>query len=407
MIAGRAAPGAGIVLLVDGRPFAKTVADPVGLFAFVPPPIPPGSHEIVLEAPAADGSRVQSTQSVTVVIADNRREAPLVTVTKPGEPVVVLSRPEETGRMAGASPAIPFPPGSGPSTAAQPRPVAAAPPSFAGGMATPGMAMAPAGTPAAEAAAAAGPARPTVKIASVESEGSGRLYVSGTAKPGATVRLYLSESFVAAGVAEADGRVAFSIERGIRPGAYRVRLDEVDPASGAVASRVEVAFTAPPAAVASAGSPPAGTGAGAIVPGAAGPGGAAAGGRAAGPAGQGSATPAAAMPGSVPPAGSAETPANPGASAPTAGAAGPAPALPSGAPGDASSRPNPVVVPQVNTTVVSRGDSLWEISRRAYGDGVRYTVIYGANALRIRDPNLIYPGQVFVLPGSGTASGAR
>ncbi|MDB5560397.1 MAG: xkdP, partial [Enterovirga sp.] len=60
--------------------------------------------------------------------------------------------------------------------------------------------------------------------------------------------------------------------------------------------------------------------------------------------------------------------------------------------------PGQVVVPEVNTAIVARGDNLWSISKRTYGRGLRYTVIYGANTPQIRDPNLIYPGQVFVLP---------
>jgi nucleoid-associated protein YgaU len=47
---------------------------------------------------------------------------------------------------------------------------------------------------------------------------------------------------------------------------------------------------------------------------------------------------------------------------------------------------------------VSRGDSLWRISRITYGDGTRYAVVYQANRDRIRDPNLIHPGQILVLP---------
>jgi nucleoid-associated protein YgaU len=50
--------------------------------------------------------------------------------------------------------------------------------------------------------------------------------------------------------------------------------------------------------------------------------------------------------------------------------------------------------------IVRRGNSLWWIARRMYGDGVRYTAIYSANRERIRDPDLIYPGQVFKLPKS-------
>ncbi len=53
---------------------------------------------------------------------------------------------------------------------------------------------------------------------------------------------------------------------------------------------------------------------------------------------------------------------------------------------------------KIATAVVSRGDSLWRISRLTYGVGTRYAVVYRANRERIRDPNRIYPGQVFVLP---------
>jgi len=62
--------------------------------------------------------------------------------------------------------------------------------------------------------------------------------------------------------------------------------------------------------------------------------------------------------------------------------------------------PGTIVVPDITTAIVSRGDNLWRISQRIYGKGVRYTVIYGANQGQIRNPNLIYPGQVFVLPES-------
>ncbi|HYM31790.1 MAG TPA: LysM peptidoglycan-binding domain-containing protein [Candidatus Cybelea sp.] len=51
--------------------------------------------------------------------------------------------------------------------------------------------------------------------------------------------------------------------------------------------------------------------------------------------------------------------------------------------------------------VVQPGNSLWRIARHAYGEGVMYTVIYSANRDQIRDPDLIYPGQVFKLPPSG------
>ncbi|MGO8910293.1 MAG: LysM peptidoglycan-binding domain-containing protein [Bradyrhizobium sp.] len=60
--------------------------------------------------------------------------------------------------------------------------------------------------------------------------------------------------------------------------------------------------------------------------------------------------------------------------------------------------PSTAVVPETATTVVSRGDSLWRISRVTYGAGMRYAVVYKANRDQIRNPNRIYPGQIFVLP---------
>jgi nucleoid-associated protein YgaU len=48
--------------------------------------------------------------------------------------------------------------------------------------------------------------------------------------------------------------------------------------------------------------------------------------------------------------------------------------------------------------VVLRGDSLWNIARAHYGTGFQHTLIYGANKDQIRNPDLIYPGQVFSLP---------
>jgi LysM repeat protein len=52
-----------------------------------------------------------------------------------------------------------------------------------------------------------------------------------------------------------------------------------------------------------------------------------------------------------------------------------------------------------STTVVTRGDTLWRLSSRAYGNGGRYMVIYDANHNQIRNPNLIYPGQILIIPG--------
>ena len=47
---------------------------------------------------------------------------------------------------------------------------------------------------------------------------------------------------------------------------------------------------------------------------------------------------------------------------------------------------------------VQPGNNLWTLARTHYGSGVLYTQIFTANREQIRDPDLIYPGQIFALP---------
>lgn len=49
---------------------------------------------------------------------------------------------------------------------------------------------------------------------------------------------------------------------------------------------------------------------------------------------------------------------------------------------------------------VQRGDSLWKIAREQLGDGTRWGELYAANRDTVRDPSLIYAGQVLKIPGS-------
>lgn len=54
--------------------------------------------------------------------------------------------------------------------------------------------------------------------------------------------------------------------------------------------------------------------------------------------------------------------------------------------------------PEGRIVVIEPGDHLWKIARERYGKGVSYAVIYEANRNQIRNPDLIFPGQVFRLP---------
>lgn len=324
VVAGRAAPNTTVELLVDGRPVARTSADAEGQFALVPPALPQGSSEVSLRATGPDGRTVASGQGVAVAVSGTAK--PLVALTAPDAPTVVLSRPETAGPATGA-------------------------PARTGGL----------------------------RIVSVDAQGGGRLDVTGEAQPGATVRLYLNDTLVAPAQAGPDGRVVLTIGRGIQPGAYRVRLDAVDPKTGAVRQRAEAPFSMPETAARVAARPS--------------------------------------------PAETARSSTRVAATPPMAGIATASPALPAIAPAappasvsalpgpteEARTAPAGVFVPEINTAKISRGNSLWQISRRVYGRGNRYTVIYDANQEQIRDPNRIYPGQIFVLPDDkgGTAGRGR
>ncbi|UPJ47637.1 LysM peptidoglycan-binding domain-containing protein [Bradyrhizobium sp. 200] len=279
VIAGRAAPGATVELLRNGEPHDRAVADQSGQFVMIAPRLPSGTYDLTLRSRQPDGTQATSKQSVAVALEPRSTERPVVALITPNKPTVVLSQPATAKPAAGA-----------------------------------------------------------VVVEAVEIEPGGKFHVSGQARPGAALRLYLNDSFIASLTAAADGRFAVTINEGVAPGSYRVRVDEAS-ASGAVRARAEVPFNAPETTA------------------------------------------------------SVSAPAKrPDTAAPQLAAAGD-PVL-----RDGGSPPSTVVIPKITTTTVSRGDSLWRLSQLSYGAGTRYAVIYKANREQIRNPNLIYPGQVFVVP---------
>jgi LysM repeat protein len=282
VIAGRATPGATVELLRDGEVHDRAVADKSGQFVMVPPRLPSGTFDLTLRSKQADGMVATSRQHVTAALEPKSTDRPIVALVTPDKPTVVLSQPAGPNPAAGA-----------------------------------------------------------VVVETVEIEPGGKFHVSGQARPRTALRLYLNDSFITSVTAGADGRFAVTINEGVAPGSYRVRVDEAS-GSGTVRARAEVPFNAPDTAA------------------------------------------------SV----SAQATASkrPDTAGPQLAAAG-ATVLP-----DSGSPPSTVVVPKIATTTVSRGDSLWRLSQVTYGAGMRYAVIYKANRGQIRNPNRIYPGQVFVLP---------
>lgn len=254
-----------------------------------------------------------------------------------------------------------------------------------------------------------------LRIEAVEIDGN-ELFVAGAATPGTRLRLYANAMLLGDTIASEGGRFLVQVRRELPVGDYIIRADAIDKATGQVLRRASVPFTRSAgerlAAVAVAPSarlpqtPP-------TVPFA-------------------ELTPATPTPGDSDSAASAETPVTPAApeteadpvaqeataalddDAPVAAApasrdtevaAAPVVArqalgLLQGPPAVAADVPQTTseLVPTGESVIIRRGDTLWQISRRVYGEGVKYTTIYLANEQQISDPDRIWPGQIFDVP---------
>jgi nucleoid-associated protein YgaU len=75
-------------------------------------------------------------------------------------------------------------------------------------------------------------------------------------------------------------------------------------------------------------------------------------------------------------------------------------AAPASAEPSSTSSPADPVIESVQTKRVVTGHTLWALSKSYYGDPTRYPAIVEANRAQIHNPNVIFPGQVFVVPKS-------
>ena len=69
----------------------------------------------------------------------------------------------------------------------------------------------------------------------------------------------------------------------------------------------------------------------------------------------------------------------------------------------AAPRPT-TTAPKAATYTVKSGDCLWNIAKKQLGNGADYTKIYNLNKDKIKNPNLIYPGQVVTYNGGGSVA---
>lgn len=194
---------------------------------------------------------------------------------------------------------------------------------------------------------AAGGVGLAIDVISYTTEGD--VLLQGRGRPDATILVYLDNAAVTSVPIGSDGIWSTGLP-GVAPGIYTLRLDEVN-AAGRVLARIETPFKREDrdevAAIANAGN-------------------------------------AASAP--------ADTAAPAGSSTPTApsdtAAADSGTAQPADAPGSAA----------VKVVTVQPGNTLWAIARESYGEGLLFVRLFEANRDRIRDPDLIYPGQIFTIP---------
>ncbi len=86
---------------------------------------------------------------------------------------------------------------------------------------------------------------PAVAIRSAEAEAGGSFFATGSAPAGSQSRLYLNGAFIGRVIADLNGLWSLKVEKGMQPGHYVVRADEVEPSSGKVIARAEVPFDFP------------------------------------------------------------------------------------------------------------------------------------------------------------------
>lgn len=384
VISGRAAPGAEVTLRVEGVPVAVTSVDANGSFAamvtFAPAATP---RLLTLAARTSGGVEVVSDAHVIV---------------DPPAPVVALSgvRPEPKQADTAAGP---FP--AGPPVASCDRdggpgcaslgggPAAALPtipnrdPGIEADVSQPGAILV---TPRTVRVLQPAGGSAAVSIDAVSYGPAGDVRLAGRAASGSTVRIYLDAAMLADFAAGPDGGWG-GVLPDVAPGLHTLRADQIG-ADGTVTGRFETPFQRETADILATARMADGVEPPSRTPGATGeddrrevpqtapP-------VMTGPAGTLSGDPAWRARGDpVTAPGSREAmslAAPPGRPPPGAQDKGPGAGLPV-------------------TVTVQPGFTLWAIARDRFGDGLLYVQVFRANRDRIRDPDLIYPGQVFRLP---------
>ena len=429
-------PGAASEVLQGlDRPGTETTTQLAAADPVTPPAVPaatkptpaPSTEPVpapAAEPPAAPATAEPAAPAAAPSVAPEATPAPAAPTPAAEPPAAAPAPVAEPAPAAEPAPTEPVPaepapapaPATEPSVAAVEPAVEPAAPTAETPAAAPAVEPA-APTPAPEAPAPALAAVPPT-IDAIEIEGD-RTFFAGAGPEGATMRLYVEDEFIADATV-ADGRWLVEAGKVLTQPEQRVRIDMLQPGTATVAARAEVDFVvdlpAEPAPTAVAEAPvaePVPAEAPAEPASAAQPAEPA---LAAAPAEPAVEPAPAAQPAPIATAQVEPAPAAEPAPAP-APATSPAVPAPASEPVATPAEPAPAAAePAVPTLVavavggpdaerfasgkaiIRRGDNLWTIARRVYGEGIKYTAIYDANTGQIRDPDRIYPGQVFDLP---------
>jgi len=385
VIAGKATPGATVEVITGSKTLAKVEAGPEGDFvAVLDEPLKPGDYQIVLRATQPGTIVLNSVETAVVSVPEKPDGQVLALVEQPGAPSKLITAPAakpepEKPADTAAAPAAPEAPKAEEQVSAAPAEEPAAPPVALG-----------------DAIA--------VSVEAVEIDGR-KIFVAGGAPAGSTVRIYANDLLLGDARSSPEGRFLLEIERDLKVGDYIIRADVLAANGSKVLARAAVPFEREPgeavAAVAPAAPQPAAPASEQPKPADQ----IAAPAQPEQPAQPADSNPSEAQDQAAPPPPPvdgqkpADTAAAPGDTKPAD-----APATPAVAATDPASQPPAadVTAPKLQASasgvIIRRGDTLWRISKRVYGRGTRYSTIYVANQDQIRDPDRIWPGQVFRVP---------
>ena len=366
-VAGRAAAGAVVSLRVDGIEVAQATADGQGNFASLfTLPASAAARLLTLAVLVPDGVPILGPDTVALAAT-----APLPEVTPPDAPATIAALSE--GQPPDTAAAAP---------AAETAVVVAAPPPAALLLTEGGVKLLQSGADVPAELAA------NVSIDTISYAPDGAVQLGGRGAGIGFVRLYLDGAEVASAQVGADGQWA-TVLADVAPGIYTLRADQIA-GDGKVTSRFETPFKRETLeALAAAAAPETAVAVPAVTADVA-P-------ETPEPAAVAEPAPMAA----AEPAAQAQTEVAAAEPAPTAPAllAEPAPVA-EAVPVQANPQASPEAKPAAVTVTVQPGFTLWGIARENFGDGVLYVQVFEANKDKIKDPDLIYPGQIFTIPAA-------